>query len=78
MARIKTSEKADNIVLKLLKTNRSYGSIPKELKSMSFIISLGSIGIFATKFGHNAVPLLRMLQGGGGGDIYKTAHGDHT
>jgi hypothetical protein len=43
MERTKISDKVEDIVLGLLKTCRSYRSIQKELKSMGYCISLGSI-----------------------------------
>jgi hypothetical protein len=76
MVRTKISDTVEGIVLGLLETNLRYRNIQKELKSMGYIISLGSIRNI-----RNQIWLQRSVTSPnvkGGGAIYKTAHGGYT
>ena len=53
MVRTKISDKVEGIVLGLLKTKHSYRSIQKEVKSLGFSISLGTIKIYVIMLEYN-------------------------
>ena len=53
MLRTKISDKIEGIVFGLLKTKHTYRSIQKEVKSLGFSISLGTIKIYVIMLDYN-------------------------